>query len=172
LQRVLTDALDRLEQETIWFVGSNCGGSCLSGLVEGASDATGMEGQQPPPPPPPPRRGRRVAVVGSGIAGMSAAYHLAKHGTDLQVHLFEADARLGGHEMPLETRFGTIDLGFMVRTCFGAVAFSQRSAGRCLPWPLPSTAHHWSRTNALPAPGFAPYPRSPDPTARLAPSRF
>lgn len=30
----------------------------------------------------------RVAVVGSGIAGLSAAYHIAKHGT-VEVTLFE-----------------------------------------------------------------------------------
>ena len=58
---------------------------------------------------------RRVAVIGSGIAGLSTAYHLATHGDNVHVELFEKEDRIGGHEMPLETPYGTIDLGFMVR---------------------------------------------------------
>ena len=38
---------------------------------------------------------RRVAVVGSGVSGLTAAYVLEKSGT--QVTLFEKDGRLGGH---------------------------------------------------------------------------
>jgi predicted NAD/FAD-binding protein len=38
--------------------------------------------------------GRRVAVVGSGVAGLTAAYLLQR---DNEVTLFEADGRLGGH---------------------------------------------------------------------------
>ena len=36
----------------------------------------------------------RIAVVGSGISGMAAAYYLSrKH----EVFVFEKDARIGGH---------------------------------------------------------------------------
>ncbi len=39
-------------------------------------------------------KGRRVLILGAGLAGMSAAYELAKHGFDCE--MFEARARAGG----------------------------------------------------------------------------
>ena len=45
-------------------------------------------------PPPSPSSGRRVLVVGSGPAGLSAAYHLARAGHDVTIK--EASARPGG----------------------------------------------------------------------------
>lgn len=42
----------------------------------------------------------KVAVVGAGIAGMSAAYHISKHGgDDIEVTLIEKEDIIGGHEM-------------------------------------------------------------------------
>ncbi|MGW0159436.1 NAD(P)/FAD-dependent oxidoreductase [Mycobacterium sp. NPDC003323] len=41
-----------------------------------------------------PRQGRSIAVIGSGIAGLTAAYLLSERN---HVALFEADNRLGGH---------------------------------------------------------------------------
>jgi uncharacterized protein len=38
--------------------------------------------------------GRRIAVIGGGVSGLTAAHILAR--TD-EVTVFEADARLGGH---------------------------------------------------------------------------
>ena len=57
----------------------------------------------------------RIAVIGSGIAGMSAAYFLSrKH----EVHLLERDNRLGGHTHThsIDTSGGVlpIDTGFIV----------------------------------------------------------
>ncbi len=79
------------------------------------------------------RRPPRVAVVGSGIAGLSAAWHLAR----ARVHpvVFEADERLGGHARTVEVTLpdGTgadvthgVDVGFLVfnrRTYPGLVGF-------------------------------------------------
>ncbi|MDT0502204.1 MULTISPECIES: FAD-dependent oxidoreductase [unclassified Halomonas] len=58
---------------------------------------------------------RRIAVIGSGIAGMAAAWYLSgRH----EVTLFEADACLGGHtatvDVELAGRHYAIDTGFIV----------------------------------------------------------
>ena len=61
----------------------------------------------------------RVAIVGSGIAGLSAAHHLADHG---EVSLFEADSYFGGHAHTVNVTLpGTqgpctfgVDTGFLV----------------------------------------------------------
>ena len=57
----------------------------------------------------------RVAVVGAGISGLSAAYFLAERH---DVHLFEKDARLGGHAHTHALSHGdrewTMDSGFLV----------------------------------------------------------
>jgi len=62
------------------------------------------------------RRGQRIAVIGSGITGLSAAWLLSK---DNDVVLYEADNRPGGHsrtldvEMPDGSKLG-VDTGFIV----------------------------------------------------------
>lgn len=57
---------------------------------------------------------KRIAVIGAGISGMSAAYYLSPQ---YDVTLFEANARLGGHARTvLAGRNGTqpVDTGFIV----------------------------------------------------------
>ena len=58
----------------------------------------------------------KVAIIGSGISGLSAAYHLSKKH---KVDLFEQDDRFGGHSYTydIKTNIGTkvpVDLGFIV----------------------------------------------------------
>lgn len=40
---------------------------------------------------------QRVAIIGAGVSGLSAAWHLHTSSKNVDVHLFEADSRLGGH---------------------------------------------------------------------------
>ncbi|MBX3714026.1 MAG: FAD-dependent oxidoreductase [Lysobacter sp.] len=57
----------------------------------------------------------RIAVIGSGIAGLASAWLLSKHN---EVTLYEADARLGGHththRIELAGRDYDVDTGFIV----------------------------------------------------------
>ena len=61
---------------------------------------------------------RRVAVVGAGVAGLTAAYVAASAGNDTHVTIYEADDRLGGHAdtHDITGPDGTfaIDTGFIV----------------------------------------------------------
>ncbi|WP_202879234.1 FAD-dependent oxidoreductase [Nocardioides cynanchi] len=54
---------------------------------------------------------RRIAVIGSGVAGLTAAHIAAK---TADVTLFEADTRLGGHADTHEVDGLAIDTGFIV----------------------------------------------------------
>ena len=56
-------------------------------------------------------QGRRVAVIGSGVAGLSAAHVL---GREVRVTLFEADSRLGGHADTHVVDGIAVDTGFIV----------------------------------------------------------
>jgi len=58
------------------------------------------------------RERRRVAVVGSGVAGLTAAHVFASAGR--HVTLYEADHRLGGHADTHLVDGMAIDTGFIV----------------------------------------------------------
>ncbi len=80
-----------------------CEGACVLGLdkapvtiksIECAIVDKGFEEGWIHPEPPPKRTGKRVAVVGSGPAGLAAAQQLNRAGHDVTV--FERDDRAGG----------------------------------------------------------------------------
>ncbi|MDA9631463.1 FAD-dependent oxidoreductase, partial [Candidatus Pelagibacter sp.] len=58
----------------------------------------------------------KIAVVGSGISGLSAAYYLSKKH---KVDLFEKENQFGGHANTLRVKYDSnkevnVDIGFMV----------------------------------------------------------
>ncbi|MBB2487546.1 FAD-dependent oxidoreductase [Mitsuaria sp. WAJ17] len=61
---------------------------------------------------------RRIAVIGSGVAGLAAAWRLSAPGEPHRVTLFEADGHFGGHAHTVDLRLDGIshgvDTGFLV----------------------------------------------------------
>ena len=59
---------------------------------------------------------KRIAVVGSGCAGIGAVWALRS--TEHEVHLYEADTRLGGHTNTVQFEHNgirtNVDTGFIV----------------------------------------------------------
>ncbi len=57
----------------------------------------------------------RIAVIGSGIAGLASGFLLRNHA---DVHLFESAGRIGGHSNTVDAKFGDVsvpvDTGFIV----------------------------------------------------------
>jgi len=112
----------RLVQETTPFVGTlgracyaPCEAECTRGRLEGPVSLRRLkrfiaENHYPAPAKAEafPRSGKRVAVVGSGPAGLTAAWHLARKGHEVTV--FETASRPGGmlslalpsYRLPLE----------------------------------------------------------------------
>ena len=96
---------------------------------------------------------RRVAVVGSGIAGLSCAWHLAQDG-NAAVTLFEADDRFGGHahtvDLTLDGIRHGVDTGFLVfneRTYPGLIGLFDRLG-------VPTVASEMSFSVQAPAQGL------------------
>lgn len=60
----------------------------------------------------------KIAIIGSGISGLSCAWMLSKRATDCDITLFEAASTLGGHtatvDVSLDGRDYAIDTGFIV----------------------------------------------------------
>ena len=60
----------------------------------------------------------RIAVIGSGIAGLSAAWHLSRQDAAQRVTLYEAGAHFGGHahtvDLDLDGVSQGVDTGFLV----------------------------------------------------------
>lgn len=75
-----------------------------------AQDAVSVSGSPAP--------GWRVAVVGSGVSGLGAAWQLHQQDRRTQVSLFEAGAHFGGHahtqDLTLEGVTHGVDTGFLV----------------------------------------------------------
>ncbi len=103
------DALDRLHETNNFpeFTGrvcpAPCEGACVLGItdppvtiknIEAAIIDRGFEEGWVVPTPPPQRTGQRVAIVGSGPAGLAAAAQLNKVGH--RVTVFEREDRIGG----------------------------------------------------------------------------
>ena len=62
---------------------------------------------------------KKVGIIGGGVSGLSAAWHLHTNCPDVEVHIFESEDRLGGHAntisvTPANEKPIDVDIGFMV----------------------------------------------------------
>jgi predicted NAD/FAD-binding protein len=57
----------------------------------------------------------KIAIIGSGIAGLSSSYYLIKNNRDIQVDLYEKNNKIGGHSLTYTLNNGEkVDIGFQV----------------------------------------------------------
>lgn len=60
----------------------------------------------------------KIAVVGAGISGIVAAHSLSRAGRGVEVTLFDADSRIGGHANPVQveeqSESSHLDTGFVI----------------------------------------------------------
>jgi thioredoxin reductase len=93
------------------------------------------------------RKGQRIAVVGSGITGLAAAWLLSKQN---DVVLYESEGRPGGHTRTIDvaTSDGGV-LGVDTGSCSPSPRTSFRDAsGRCCATLSASTARRGRRSAA------------------------
>ena len=71
-----------------------------------------------PATPDSPSQGLRIAVVGTGISGLSCAWLLSQGSQGHEVTVFESESRLGGHsntvDAPVRAGSVPVDTGFIV----------------------------------------------------------
>ena len=70
----------------------------------------------------------KIAVIGSGISGLSASYYLSKKH---KVDLFEKDDHFGGHSFTVEVQYDiknskkiAVDIGFIVFNDLTSVSYT------------------------------------------------
>src|SRR5580704_18488753 len=90
------------------FVGRAGGGTATSRRM-GAMGLLAVPQAYAGPPELPPGRGRRVVIIGAGIAGMVLAYELRKSG--YQPQILEARARPGGRNWSLRGGDSVSEIG-------------------------------------------------------------
>jgi predicted NAD/FAD-binding protein len=91
-------------------ISSNSEESSTTPLMQSAASTTNNNKSSTP---------KNIAIIGGGVSGLAAAWHLHVNGQQQNVHLFEAEERLGGHAWTVETIAANgdiipVDIGFMV----------------------------------------------------------
>ncbi len=125
------------------------GGVGGTGLVLAGMSALGfgIEARAATPPVLSGRAGKRVVVLGSGVAGLTSAYELRKAGYD--VVLLEARARVGGRSYTARGGTQLTELGGEPQTC----GFDEGLYLNPGPWRIPYHHYgylHYCRTLGVP----------------------
>lgn len=112
----------------------------------------------------------RIAIIGAGLAGLTAAYELRESGH--QVDVYEATDRLGGKLFTVPFEAGPTDMGaeaFMARRTDAVEFFTELGLGGSLVEPsgLGSLVYVDGRSEPLPRAGIMGIPASSEPVAHL-----
>jgi len=102
--------------------------------------------------------GRRVAVVGGGVAGLTTAFHLSNAGADVTVH--EATPRPGGKLLDVEVGDLRLEGGadsFVARKVWAVELCRKLGLGRELVAPGATGAYLWTDRGLTPFPKDAPF---------------
>lgn len=121
-----------------------------------------LRSKQPYRPPVAPASGKRVAIVGGGPTGLTAAYHLGQRGHACT--LFEKEAQLGGR---LRTQFSREELPQDVLAAESAAALALGAIAR-ISTPLTAKAHSTSVVGSDPETGAALGDEAHNRAARIA----
>jgi protoporphyrinogen oxidase len=59
-----------------------------------------------------------IAIIGAGLTGLSAAYHLLEREPNLRITIFESEARVGGRVLTHSKPFGEHGAQFFLAVSF------------------------------------------------------
>ncbi|HZK31592.1 MAG TPA: protoporphyrinogen oxidase [Corynebacterium sp.] len=114
----------------------------------------------------------RYAVIGAGLAGLTAATEIRRADADAIIHVFEATDRIGGKLFTVPFASGPTDLGaeaFLARREDAVEYFTGLGLGESIVHPsgLRSLVYTGGETRALPTGGVMGIPSSSAPVAHL-----
>lgn len=114
----------------------------------------------------------RIAVIGAGLAGLTAAVEIRRQAPDSHVDVFEATERIGGKLHTAAFESGPTDVGaeaFLARRTDAVEFFESLGLGDSIVHPsgLSSLVYAGGQTNALPAGTVMGIPADSEPVAHL-----
>lgn len=114
----------------------------------------------------------RYAIIGAGLAGLTAAHEISTLDPAATIDVFEAGERIGGKLFTVPFDSGPVDLGaeaFLARRADAVEFFRGLGLGEAIVHPsgLSSTVYSGGRLNALPKGGVMGIPASSAPVREL-----
>lgn len=109
----------------------------------------------------------RIAIIGAGLAGLTAAYEIHKEDPAAEIEIFEAADRIGGKLYTVPFQSGRVDVGaeaFLARRTDAVEFFKELGLGDHIVGPsgLGSLIYSGGTTHAIPRTGVMGIPSSSD----------
>ncbi|MCF4005825.1 protoporphyrinogen oxidase [Corynebacterium uropygiale] len=113
----------------------------------------------------------RYAVIGAGLAGLSAAYEIHQHAPEAAIEVFEATDRIGGKMFSVPFHSGPVDMGaeaFLARNQEAYAFFTEELGLRTVtPSGLPSSVYMGGQLRPLPHAGMMGIPADAEPIREI-----